>query len=296
MTGSVTYPPRTTLASQAVFISACEALTWIGWGEARTVDRIQQDGFAAVRRWGTSNLGLMLAALTARAAPEPYCMVLDRELVAARGITSRHVRMVRARARRSSGALLSYSDLVNNLTAEIEQNRRNEELLTAATVDLLDAMRAETITGYGQQRKSDGSENQGAPHSAIPIEVLIHPLVTLGSRNQVTIDNEVDFSAWRERKALTFDDVRFRRSDILRLWPTQTSVEVPSGLPPELAGDPKAVQAFTVMLRLSESGPRKRDGLAAEVNARTTYPVRKARDLYQYLPSELRNPARKRPQ
>lgn len=81
MNDAPTYPPRRAPGPQTVFITACEALTWIAWGEARTVERINEDGFASVKRWGTSELSLVLEALEARAAPQPFCAIKPRHAI-----------------------------------------------------------------------------------------------------------------------------------------------------------------------------------------------------------------------
>jgi hypothetical protein len=102
---------------------------------------------------------------------------------------------------------------------------------------------------------------------------------------------------------------RFRADDLIAIgaMPTVTAVShnpadrataAPGGLPAKLASDPRAVAAFDEMCRFakehitSHGKPPKRDAAASAVNMKTTFPVRKARGLYRFLPDELRNPAR----
>lgn len=295
MTDNLGYSPRTGAPPQSAFVTACEALTWIVWGEARTVDRIQEDGFAAVLRWGTSELGLLHEALIGRTSPQPYCLALRQPSGFGSVVTSADLRRIRAKARRQSGKLVSFADLARQLADEINKNRTSQRLLDQANADLLEMLRAEKLSAFGQQRQSDGKPNPGARHSEIPIDVLIHPMLTIELWNQLTIDNAASATAWNARRSLAFDDVRFRSADILRLWPPHKLSLGGEALPPELASDPLAVRAFDDMIRRSESGIQKRDTLARDVSKETGYPVRKARLLFKYLPENLRNPARQRP-
>jgi hypothetical protein len=79
----------------------------------------------------------------------------------------------------------------------------------------------------------------------------------------------------------------------------ETAASLSAGLPPDLANDPSASAAFDEMCRYarqqiaSQGKPPKRDEAAQAANRIvTTYPVRKARGLYRYLPPDLRNPSR----
>ena len=70
---------------------------------------------------------------------------------------------------------------------------------------------------------------------------------------------------------------------------------------PEQAANPGAKEAFAAMHRyareqLAARGePPKRDPTAQATNKMTGYPVRRARELYKFLPPNLRNPSRKAP-
>jgi len=158
------------------------------------------------------------------------------------------------------------------------------------------------IIAFGKRRFPNGEPNPGAPHAPIPIEAVIHPSVRIELWNQLAIDSEADITAWNARRGMAFDDVRFKTADILRLWPSEQSSPLPDGLPVALANDPKVGAAFDEMCRYareqvnSHGRPPKRDDVAQIVSRKTGYAVRKARDLYSFLPDGLRNPARtKRP-
>jgi hypothetical protein len=68
-------------------------------------------------------------------------------------------------------------------------------------------------------------------------------------------------------------------------------------LPPDLAHDPKASEAFREMYEYAETfvnshgKPPKRTDAALQVGP---YPVYKAMKLYRHLPQNLRNPSRTR--
>ena len=215
------YRPRRGPEPETAFISACEALTWIALGTAKTIDELNRDGFHAVRRWGSSELELVLEALEARAAPEPFYAVKQ-------GYFPDHhfspdgprlLRAIRARARQRTGRLVAFADLAAELRGEIECQARMQCLLQHATLDIMETLRKTQIVAFGQRRHPNGKPNPGAPHDAVHIELLIHPAVTLELWNEIGIDVDADLSTRRVREGLAYDDVRFRTSDILTLWP-----------------------------------------------------------------------------
>ena len=253
------YPPRRAPGRpQTAFITACEALTWIAWGEARTVESINENAFASVRRWGTSELGLVLDAIEARAASEPFCAIKSRyaleqqmknfpyeeryTTIFSSQEGPRALRAIRARARQRTGHLISFPQLAKQLRAEIEDNQRRSVLVERSTAELLEAIRAEKITAFGQRRFPNGDRNPGAPHDPVPIEAVIHPSVTIELWNQLAIDSEADITAWNARRGMAFDDVRFKTADVLRLWPVQSiaaetaSADKAATLPPPVGG------------------------------------------------------------
>lgn len=106
------------------------------------------------------------------------------------------------------------------------------------------------------------------------------------------------------QRALAF---RLRAGDLVGLVPSgrrpslnpaDCATAATVGLPEDLARDPRVAVAFHEMCQFAEEcmisrgGPPKRDDAAKAVNKKTTFPVRRARDLYRFLPNGLRNPPR----
>jgi hypothetical protein len=220
----ISYSPRRGPAPQAAFISACEALTWIAWGEAKTNDDIMGDSIAVVMRWGTAELSNLLEALEARAAPSPYHLVVPQFSLDPRISPNGpgRLRAIRARARKRLKRLVSYGELATELRAEITASHKGQILLQGAAADMMEALRAGKITAFGQRRHPAGAANPGAIHEAVPIEVLIHPAVTLKYLNELGVDMDADFKAREAHKGQAYDDVRFKTAEVLALWPSDS--------------------------------------------------------------------------
>ena len=227
MSDAVSFPPRRGPVPKTAFITACETVTWIAWGQAKTLGDIQDQGWDAVVRWGTSALGQVLEALEARSAPEPYCTI--REEFSPRGRFSRKgpsvLREIRARARKRTGMLVSYSELASELRGEIEGLR--EDFIVHAVAELMEALRAKKITARGQRHHANGDKNPGAEHTSIPVDALIHPSVTIQLWNQIGIDADTDLLAWRAAKGMAYEDVRLKTSEVLALWPPDPARTAP---------------------------------------------------------------------
>jgi hypothetical protein len=65
MSEAVSYPPRRGVLRQAAYVSACEALTWIAFGEAMINADIKRAGAQTLERWGSYEPSYLLAALEA---------------------------------------------------------------------------------------------------------------------------------------------------------------------------------------------------------------------------------------
>ena len=232
MAESIDPPLRQPPGPQTAFITACEVLTWIGLGTGVVKEKLDRDAFDAMYRWSTSNLNSVLEALEARSSPEPFYAVhrsftgfqdngrYPERCLSPEGPVA--VRWIRARARKRFGRLVSFAELASELRAEIEENRRMNILLHRATEELVDALRSERITAFGQRHLPNGSPNNGAPHDPIPVNVFIHPDITVTAWNQVTVDPDASIATWSARRGLDYSDVRFKTADVLRLWPAQT--------------------------------------------------------------------------
>ena len=232
MPKSVDRPLRQAPGPQTAIMTACEVLTWIALGTALTKEKLDQDGLDAVFLWSSSDLAAVLTALDARASSEPFYAVVryhtgfqDDWRYVTRCLSPegpRTLRWIRARARERIGRLVSYADLAATLRAEIEGYERVKVLLRCATKELLEVLRSEKMTAFGQRHFPNGDPNIDAPHEPIPLSVFINPNVTITLWNQVTINHDADAATWSTRPGMTYSDVRFKTADVLWLRPVQS--------------------------------------------------------------------------
>ena len=163
------YPPRRGPVPQKTLISACEALTWIAWGEPKTLEEINRDAVEKFRRRGD------VAPLSAN---------------------------------------------------DTERDNRDDQLLARARTDLIEALRAETITARGQRRHPDGRRNRNAEHLIISLSVLSDPRTTVTHHNMILVNPDLGFSEAQEALGKAYDDVQFKTSEIIEHWPAMTATQI----------------------------------------------------------------------
>jgi hypothetical protein len=144
------------LPVSGTIMTACQVLTWWAFGEPQIKERFAVGQVEILDRWGTTRLGVVLEALIARVAPAPFCPLAHLGegrfygdiLLSPKG--PRHLRAIRARARKRTGRLVSYQDLLEGLQADLGANQEEEELVEAATNELLRAVRTGKIIAHGE--------------------------------------------------------------------------------------------------------------------------------------------------
>lgn len=238
MSNIIPLPRRTGGVPQTAFITACEALTWIGLGKSQTKEQLNDADLRFIRLWGHSDVEPVLRALEGRSAPAPFC-VLDRNVQIRKGQPDHSgrysdqtyslfgpdgLRRIRARARQQTGRLVTYGELHAQLKMEAEDNRTASVRLGEARSQLLEALRCERISAYGHKSFLNGAPDKSSPYEAIPFTVFIEKGITVTSWNTAEPDRDLPMEAWVGRRGVHFGDVQFKTADILTLWPVGAPV------------------------------------------------------------------------
>jgi hypothetical protein len=289
-------------------MSAWEAISWIAFGEIRATtpgDDFRDLATCCQDHWPWS----VLQALRARAAREPYCACdlaiwrtaldhakLAASLAAINGIIVRRddsyktkplsqesprlLRRVLWEFRRREGRPVRLADVVKILDQRLRSLVDNERLVHWARLELAEAIERSRVTAMGKAwTRQDGD----GPHVAVSPIVFSADRLILTDLGTIARDNS-------QGGHYRYRDLQFLTSEILTLRPPGSNGE---GLPPDLARDPKAVEAYEAMLRHQKARVGKRDALARIIAVETRCTVRLARQLYRYLPDEFKNRARK---
>jgi hypothetical protein len=303
-------------------MTACEVLTWIAFRRAITQEQLATLFKVSVERWACVPADAVLEALEARAGVAgdgPHCAIRwahdphdsDSSVLTA---FSREgpsmLRSIRREHRRTAGTLVSFSTLACLLREEIAADERTSQQLDEAKVQLCDRAAGGLLVAHGISLDPDGNLSAGASVQVIPATVFMHPAMTITEWDEVHADTTKPIKYWYNKKLPKFGDIQFNTSEVLTVWPPvpanaapllglpEKSTIEPGGLPADLLNDPSALAAFDAMCQYaskclaSKGKPPKRDDAAQAANRETTYPVRKGRLLYRYLPKDLRNPAR----
>ena len=216
--------PRASIPT-TVCITAHEALMWIAFGKAV----VNEDPFKQFTTYTellkTTETADVLEALEGRLAEHPYCAIRSREpgdypddALSPRGPVL--LRRIRADARRAEMRLISYADLEFELRAERAHNECLKSRLNEATDKLLDALRIEALTAFGQM-DNRGVADTGASFEPIPFSVFDDPGVSITRQDRVCAVTKNG-----DRGKPSYDNVRFKMAEILALWPA--SAEEPS--------------------------------------------------------------------
>ena len=276
-------------------MSAWEVLSWIAFKEIRT-NPPTHDFRNLVGLCGNDSPARVLEALEARALQEPYCALkgtatirpdlLDRDNFYQRSRAfSRDgpalLRRVYWNFRRRERRSLSLAELIKILGRELAIQFENMRLVTWARLELEEAIANSRVTAVGRAQRLSGGD---AMHSVVSPGTFVFSGLIITEWGTIS-QFDLETGPYRYR------DVRFLTSQILSLW--QPSQSNSGELPPELANDPKAVEAFEAMVQHQKARVENRDSVAKIVAKKTGCTVRLGRTLYKHLPAELRNPARK---
>jgi hypothetical protein len=186
-------------------MTACEVLTWIAFGSPLPKERLGEgDNF---ERWHTEQLDDLLVALDARASFEPFAPLEPAYRKPHRmgfyvgQYWAASCRKLRARARKSDQRLVSFGDLRDQLRDDLNRQRNGDVLIKMAAVELIERLRDGQFNGIGRLN--------GAAPDEIPTRTFW--------------DRSVSVTWWdtigAEYHGPQFEDVQFRTSDILRIWP-----------------------------------------------------------------------------
>jgi hypothetical protein len=206
-------------------MSAYEVLGWIAFKKVRGwAHRTETIGF--IYQCGEFDTAAVLAALEARACPEPYCIVIPaisemqpwgRPAPAKKMLSSevpKLLRRVRANARQRENRLVTYSELATMLRSEMEIRRA----LHRARLALTEALAAGRLVvwakcGFGES----------AAHDAVPANIFMDRFITVTEWGDICRYPRSATEGYLGR--LRFHDARFRTSEILAVWPVKTPDE-----------------------------------------------------------------------
>lgn len=180
-------------------------------------------------RWLDVASTQVLDALKARAAPAPFCLLLQFRMdltasTARMGLGYLHalgspagpklLRTIRARSQKRLGCLVSFAQLAQLLEQEFPIIHDRFEARRAARIARIDGVLARKLTATGQPDDDEGQPNEPALFVPIPYERWQQPDISLAQ----------DHLAWRESMGpgvagRSFSNVRFETAEVTAAWP-----------------------------------------------------------------------------
>ena len=238
-----------------------DVLSWIAFAELRP----RADGTGAVDftlRWGHSFACPTLEALNARAASEPYCTWQPLELdgqpwdgdsyahPASSPNGPQMLRWIARQARGRLGRVVTFEELAAILRSELDVLRRDDELVDLAKRDLLEALRAGILTGWGKRDTRRGEPNLTAEYEAIKKEIFLNELVGITVWGTVGADPEHPTAKYR---GPSFSEVRFYSADVLQVFPPRETSE--PARKSTVASERELVEWLTKLMRSKPHNP-----------------------------------------
>jgi hypothetical protein len=101
----------------------------------------------------------------------------------------------------------------------------------------LTEIRSERVTVWGQRDFEPGRPNRGAVHERIPVEIFMHPAMTVTTFDQVRPDGNKPIEQWIDWKGPNFSGVQFKTAEILAIWPAKRHDEPKTGRLPGITDD-----------------------------------------------------------
>jgi hypothetical protein len=174
---------------ERAFLTACETLTWIGWGEARPKERAAELEAGLFATWGVSGhlFGRLIQAFETGESQEGLDCTPDQ---------------ARDRINRRERATHTFAELAERLKSDRAKLRCAFELLEASSDALVKACVDGALLAKGRQGNG--------PDRTIPEDVFAQMGVTVTWWDTIEAGC---IAAWT--------DARFRYSDVLRLWPAR---------------------------------------------------------------------------
>lgn len=174
-------------------LSACEVLTWIGWGEARPNERAYEYETKLLDVWGVSSNRFGDLARAFETGQSQGGLVVTPE-------------QVRDYIQKREGREYAFAELAERLRKDIVALARACELLELASNEIVKAYVDGKLIALGRQaawRQSDV-----LPHDEVPLKDFVHDGIVITRRD--TID-----AGGRQ----LWESVRFNHSEIMALWP-----------------------------------------------------------------------------
>ena len=123
--------------------------------------------------------------------------------------------------------------------------------------DLLEALRAGELSGWGKRDTRRGEPNPTAEYEAINKEIFLNELVGITERGTVGADPE-HATAIFKYLGPSFSEVRFYSAEVLRVFPARkTSEEARTGT---IASERKLVEWLTELMRSKPHNPMSKSG------------------------------------
>jgi hypothetical protein len=128
------------------------------------------------------------------------------------------LRWILRQLRATHGRVITFREAAELLRADVEERRRDDELIRQAMRDLMEVLRRRKITIYGKRDLKRGEPNPAAEYEPVPHTLFLDELVSLTEWDTVGPDPEHATAVFKYHGP-TFRDVRFYASDVLELWP-----------------------------------------------------------------------------
>lgn len=214
--------------------SASEVLTWIAFGTASTVHETHSADSRFLSRWKTSDGDELLRVLRALAGEG-----LDGELAAACCLLTRdfpggskNAQLIAERL--AADRAQTPSELTRDLEADLAGVRSWSESVARAQKELAEEIRSERISAWGRPTEGVGKPQPGSLHQRISPILFLRPIqVEVWDSIQPDIEHpHFQGETW---KGFTFIEVKFKRAEVLAIWPASEGNEAPGSIEGENA-------------------------------------------------------------
>lgn len=251
---SVRWPPP----AEKPFLTACEVLTWIGFGKPQPNEHAEALDIVLPAIWNTNI---------------PDALIATFESGERQGGSAQTPEQVQDRIQQIEGGQLTFTELATRLREDRAKQRHAHDVLAQASTVVVKACVDGNLTVIG--RCGTGADD------AIPAKVFMQRHVQV-----------LWYDAIRSgSSAPIWNDVRFRYSDVLRLWPATPECEdvqppeAPASLSPEQNQKPHfnervahgllSAQKVTGQWRERPTEKAARDFLKHHFNGISNAPLRK---------------------
>jgi hypothetical protein len=131
------------------------------------------------------------------------------------------LRWIVVRLSSSQGRTVSFRDAAGILREELEAFQQHSEQIEQARHNLIEALRAETLTAWGKRDARRGEPNPAAQYEAIAGSLFLDDLVSLTDWGTIGADPDHPTAIFNYHGP-TFRDVRFYSAEVSKIWPPLT--------------------------------------------------------------------------